>query len=154
MPINTCTREQRQEIIGLIPQAPPFRFIDEILELSDSHIVATYYFTGEEYFYKGHFPRDPVTPGVILVETMAQAALVALGIHILRTENPETNLRTLFTECSVEFLAVVPPKSRVIVRGERIYWRRNKLQSRVELRLENGMIAASGTVAGVGVVVE
>lgn len=151
MAANMCTLEERLEIVELLPQSPPFRFIDEILELSDSHIVATYRFKENEYFYRGHFPGDPVTPGVILIETMAQAALVALGIYILRKERPESKLRTLFSECSIEFFTVVPPGSRVFVHGEKVYWRRNKLQSRVELRLEDDTVAAAGTVAGLGV---
>lgn len=147
---NVASLEERQEIVDLLPQTSPFRFIDEVLELSDSHIVATYHFTGEEFFYRGHFPGDPVTPGVILIETMAQAALVALGIYILRRERPDTKLRTLFSECSIEFFTVVPVGARVFVHGEKMYWRRNKLQSRVELRLEDGTVAAAGTVAGLG----
>ncbi|MBN8548205.1 MAG: beta-hydroxyacyl-ACP dehydratase [Deltaproteobacteria bacterium] len=151
---NECSLEDRLEIVKLIPQRPPFRFLDEVLELSDSHIVSTYLFTGRESFYHGHFPGDPVTPGVILIETMAQAALVALGIHILRRENPDKKLRTLFSECAVEFFSVVTPGTRVFVHGEKVYWRRNKLQSRVELRLEDGTVAAAGTVAGLGVTIE
>lgn len=145
-----CSKDQRNEILSMVPQMPPFRFIDQILELSDSHIRSSYRFTGEEWFYKGHFPGDPVTPGVILVEAMAQAGLVALGIHLFRKHNPDTNFRTLFTESQIEFLTLVRPGQEVITYGEKIYWRRNKLQSRVELRLENGELAACGTLSGMG----
>ena len=64
---NECSLEERLEIVRLVPQRPPFRFLDEVLELSDSHIVSTYLFTGRESFYQDHFPGDPVTPGVILI---------------------------------------------------------------------------------------
>lgn len=151
MAANACTLEERQKLVELLPQSAPFRFLDEVLELSDSHIVATYRFRENEYFYRGHFPGDPVTPGVILIETMAQAALVALGLYISRKERPDSKLRTLFSECAIEFFAVVPPGARVFVHGEKVYWRRNKLQSRVELRLEDNTVAAAGTVAGLGV---
>lgn len=150
---NSSTPEERREIVTLLPQTDPFRFIEEVIELSDSHIVATQRFTGDEFFFKGHFPGDPITPGVILLETMAQAALVALGIYILRKENPAVRMRTLFSECAVEFSALVRPGERMFVHGEKIYWRRNKLQSNVELRKENGELAASGTVAGMGVLI-
>ncbi len=153
MVANACPEAERKSILEQIPQKPPFRFLNEIQELSDDHIVAKYRFTGEEFFYAGHFPGDPVTPGVILLEAMAQAGLVALGIYLLRKERPEAKIRTLFSECAVEFLAMVRPGEEVSIRGEKVYWRRNKLQSRVELRLEDGSLAASGTVSGMGVAV-
>ncbi len=149
--ISTCTKEQMAAIITLMPQKDPFLFIDEITEISDQHIVAQRTFRGEEFFYKGHFPGNPVTPGVILVETMAQAALVALGIYLVTKEQPTITVQTLFSECAIEFLEVVRPGDTVTVRGERSFWRRNKLKSNVELILGNGRIAAAGTVSGVGV---
>lgn len=148
---KSCSLVERQEILALLPQVPPFRFLDEVLELSESHIVSTYRFGGDEFFYLGHFPGDPVTPGVILIETMAQAALVALGIYIARREDPTLRMRTLFSECEVEFFSVVRPGARVFVHGEKVYWRRRKLQSRVELRLEDGSVAAAGIISGLGV---
>lgn len=144
----------RRHVLSLLPQQEPFRFIDEIVELSENHIVSHYCFRPEEYYYRGHFPGDAVTPGVILIETMAQSALVALGIYLLERENSGGKLRTLFTECAIEFFQVVRPGTRVTVRGERVYWRRRKLQSRVELVLENGVVAASGLVSGLGAEVQ
>ena len=67
-----------EEVLALVPQQAPFRFIDEILELDDEHIVAAYTFPSDADFYRGHFPGNPITPGVILIETMAQAGVVAL----------------------------------------------------------------------------
>ena len=151
MSVNLCTAIERQQVLASIPQVGTFRFLDEILELSDDHIVASYLFRGDEWFYSGHFPGDPVTPGVILIEAMAQAGLVALGMYILRKEQPDVRLRTLFSECAVEFLAMVRPGERVVINGQKIYWRRNKLQSKVELRLASGEVAACGTVSGLGV---
>jgi len=69
---NECSLEDRLEIVKLIPQRPPFRFLDEVLELSDSHIVSTYLFTGRESFYHGHFPGDPVMPGCLGLDAMWQ----------------------------------------------------------------------------------
>ena len=151
MSVNICSPAERQEVLESIPQTGTFRFLDEITELSSEHIVATYHFRGDEWFYSGHFPGDPVTPGVILIEAMAQAGLVALGLYILRTEQPDIRLRSLFSECAIEFLAMVPAGERVTISGQKVYWRRNKLQSKVELRLASGEVAAYGTVSGLGV---
>lgn len=148
---NVCSDEQRQYILSRLPQKPPFLFLDQILELSPEHIVAEYRFKEDEHFYAGHFPGDPVTPGVILVEAMAQAGLVALGIYLLELERPGVMLRTMFTDCAVDFSHAVLPNEKVTISAERLFWRRNKLKSKVELRLENGVIAAHGVVSGLGV---
>ena len=143
----------RARILDLLPQKPPFRFIDAIEELSTAHIVTRYTFKPDEFFYQGHFPGDPVTPGVILAEAMAQAGLVALGLYLLETARPGVSMRTLFSECQVEFLQVVRPLDTVVVRGELLFWRKNKVKSNVELRLANGELAASGVVSGIGMIV-
>jgi len=61
------------EIEKLLPHRKPFLFVDEIVEASNKKIIANHVFTENEFFFKGHFPGYPVVPGVILVETMAQA---------------------------------------------------------------------------------
>ncbi|MCO6432066.1 MAG: beta-hydroxyacyl-ACP dehydratase [Deltaproteobacteria bacterium] len=148
---NCCSFDERRQILESLPQKGSFLFIDTIHELSSEHIVAGYKFRGDEWFYSGHFPGNPVTPGVILVEAMAQAGLVALGLYLLSIEDSGAALQTLFTECSVEFLSVVKPGQEVIVRGDRVYWRRRKLRSKVQLSLADGTLAAVGTVSGLGV---
>ena len=146
-----ATPAEIEEVLRRIPQQPPFRFIDRILELSEERIVAEYRFKEDEYFYRGHFPGDPVTPGVILTEAMAQVGLVALGIYLLTKEEPGLKLRTLFSDAAVDFSARVDPGSLVTITGERIFWRRRKLQSKVELKLQDGTVAAHGVVSGLGV---
>ena len=77
--MNPFTKE---DILELVPQQPPFRFIDDIIELSDDGIVSSYKFKPDETFYTGQFPGNPITPGVILLETMAQTGVVAYGIYL------------------------------------------------------------------------
>ena len=74
------------EVLARLPQRPPFRFVDEILELDEEHVVAAYRWREDADFYRGHFPGNPVTPGVLLIESMAQASVVALGIYLLEKE--------------------------------------------------------------------
>jgi 3-hydroxyacyl-[acyl-carrier-protein] dehydratase len=141
------------EVLARLPQREPFRFVDEILELDDEHIVAAYTWRADADFYRGHFPGNPVTPGVLLVESMAQATVVALGLYLLDKEAPEAarKLVTLFTDVNVEFSGVVRPGQRVLVRGRKLFFRRRKLRSEAEMRLEDGTLVCSGTVSGMGV---
>jgi 3-hydroxyacyl-[acyl-carrier-protein] dehydratase len=61
------------EIEQLIPHRAPFLFVDKIVTADEGHVTAAHVFGEGEFFFKGHFPAYPVVPGVILVETMAQA---------------------------------------------------------------------------------
>jgi 3-hydroxyacyl-[acyl-carrier-protein] dehydratase len=141
------------EVLARLPQQEPFRFVDEILEIDSDHVVAAYRWREEADFYRGHFPGNPVTPGVLLVESMAQATVVALGIYLLEQEAPEEarKLVTLFTDVSVEFSGLVRPGQRVLVRGRKLFFRRRKLRSEAEMRLEDGTLVCSGTLSGMGV---
>jgi 3-hydroxyacyl-[acyl-carrier-protein] dehydratase len=141
------------DVLSALPQRPPFRFVDEILELDDEHIVAAYRFPEDADYYRGHFPGNPITPGVLLLETMAQAGVVAHGIYLLarHAEPDDERMLTLFTDATVEFTGIVRPGDRVLVRAKKVLFRRRLLRSAVELALEDGRVVCSGTLSGMGV---
>ena len=143
----------RAEVLAAVPQRPPFRFIDEILELDDDHIVAAYRFPADADFYRGHFPANPITPGVLLLEAMAQAGVVAHGIYLLGRAAGRPPQLTLFTDATVEFTGIVRPGQRVLIRGRKVLFRRRLLRSAVEMTLEDGTVVCSGTLSGMGVAV-
>lgn len=69
----------RAAVETAIPHRSPFLFVDEIVERSESRIRCRKRFTGDEDFYRGHYPRFPLTPGVLLVEAGLQAGAVLLS---------------------------------------------------------------------------
>ena len=65
--------------VSLLPHRPPFRFVDVVDEVvAGRSVVARYRVTGEEAFLSGHFPGNPVFPGVLQLEALAQAG--AIGV--------------------------------------------------------------------------
>ena len=142
------------EVLALLPQREPFRFVDEILEIDDEHVVSRYTFRPEADFYRGHFPGNPITPGVLLIEAMAQTGVVALGISIVARERGVEDVKrvlTVFTDVTAEFSGVVRPGDTVTISARKVFFRRMKLRSDVEMRLADGSLVATATVAGMGV---
>jgi 3-hydroxyacyl-[acyl-carrier-protein] dehydratase len=147
----------KQEVLELVPQQAPFRFIDEIISLDEEQIVGAYRFREDEFFYRGHFPGRPITPGVILIETMAQIGVVAFSMYLLACQK---NIRpsqlngplSLFSLADgIEFKGIVKPGERVIVKGKKIYMRKGALKVDINMERENGEVVCVGQLAGMGV---
>lgn len=142
------------EILDYIPQQIPFRFVDEILFVDENNISGTYQFKVDEYFYQGHFPEKPVTPGVILLETMCQIGLVSHAIYLRSMECSRDTLKkgiTFFTDTEVEFFKPVDPGEKIVVHAKKIFWRRMKLRSKVEMYDQTNQLIASAVASGMGV---
>ena len=143
-----------KEILTLLPQQEPFRFVDNILEVDEDHIIANYRFRPEADFYKGHFPGNPVTPGVILLESLAQVGVVALGIYLFALEEGlrgVTDKIALFVDADVEFSGIVLPGEKVTISGKKVFFRRNKLRTEAMMTTEDGSLVSSGTISGLRV---
>ncbi|MEW6335499.1 MAG: beta-hydroxyacyl-ACP dehydratase [Thermodesulfobacteriota bacterium] len=149
-------RPTRERVLSMVPQQHPFRFIDDILTLDEERIVGVYRFRDDEYFYRGHFPGLPITPGVILIETMAQTGVVAFGLYLsllpgAKQKGIEDPV-TLFTLAeNVEFTGVVSPGERVTITGKKVYFRGNQLKVNISMAGPDGTEVCSGTLAGKGV---
>jgi 3-hydroxyacyl-[acyl-carrier-protein] dehydratase len=136
-----------QEIISKLPYSKPFLFVDDLSEINENGVQGSYTFDESLDFYKGHFKEQPVTPGVILTEVMAQIGLVCLGIFLLdHTFNKSTSIG--LTSTAIEFIKPVFPNEKVSVRSEKIYFRFGKLKCRVKMINENGDLVCMGEIAG------
>ena len=138
-----------EEIIKLLPYQHPFLFVDELTELSSEGITGHYTFKEDAYFYEGHFKENPVTPGVILIECMAQIGLVSLGIHLLKDEISKHNHPNIaFTSSQVDFYLPVFPREKVTVISEKEVFRFNKLKCRVRMLNEREELVCRGNLSG------
>ena len=135
-----------QQILEKLPYSKPFLFVDEIIEISNEQVRGCFTFDRDLFFYKGHFTNNPVTPGVILIETMAQIGVVCLGIYLLRNETVATEIA--LTSAEIEFLKPVFPDEKVVVVSTKKYFRFGKLKCKVEMFNEQNELVCGGYIAG------
>lgn len=140
------------DIAKLIPHKEPFRFIDKITYLDENRIEGYYYFHDNHDFYKGHFPGHPITPGVILIEVMAQIGLVAFGLYLLtKTKSLDEVVSTsvpVLAAVDVKFCKKVLPGEYVFVKAEKTVFRHGKLICQVKLLNNCDCIVAQGSISG------
>lgn len=138
--------ELNQLILSKLPYSKPFLFVDELIRIDENGVEGCVTFSEELSFYKGHFIDNPITPGVILIETMAQIGLVCLGIYLTMNEKAS---KIAFTSSEVEFLKPVYPNEKVTVISEKIYFRFGKLKCKVKLLNSQNEEVCMGTLAGI-----
>jgi len=89
-----------------IPHRPPFLFVDAVQELSENRIKTTKYVRPEEPFFEGHYPGNPIMPGVLICESILQSGAILISKKI----NPSTHSIPVVTKIQdVKFRKLVKP---------------------------------------------
>jgi UDP-3-O-[3-hydroxymyristoyl] N-acetylglucosamine deacetylase / 3-hydroxyacyl-[acyl-carrier-protein] dehydratase len=102
-------------IMGLLPHRYPFLLVDKIIELSETHVVGIKQITMNEELFQGHFPNNPIFPGVLQIEAMAQTG----GILALSNVPDKGNWDTYFLKIdNTRFKAMVRPGDTLILKLE------------------------------------
>ncbi|HDQ16048.1 MAG TPA: 3-hydroxyacyl-ACP dehydratase FabZ [Bacteroidetes bacterium] len=118
IPVYDPTKEaifDVNEIKKRLPHRYPFLLVDRIYELSETHVVGTKCITSNEPFFPGHFPEEPVFPGVLQIEAMAQTG----GVLALNTVSDPENWTTYFLKIdAVKFRRKVVPGDVLVMRLE------------------------------------
>lgn len=149
------TNNMYNDILIHLPYKSSFLFVDNISALDINGVTGDYTLRKDAFFYEDHFVNNPVTPGIILTEIMAQIGLVVLGIQLIMNENKESGVmvnETLFpllTATEVYFFKMVLPGEKVTVISRKKYFRFGKLKCLVEMHNNAAEIIAKGVFSGI-----
>lgn len=109
----------REKIKSVLPHREPFLFIDEVIEIEEAKkVTAVKYVKEGESFFQGHFPGNPVMPGVLIAEAMAQTAIV-----LYATAKPgiaKTHPDYYLGKMKSEFLSPVYPGDKLVIETDSV----------------------------------
>jgi len=142
------------DILKYLPYKSSFLFVDNITSLDENGVTGDHTLKKDAFFYEDHFPGNPVTPGVIITEIMAQIGLVVLGIYLMVNGSTKDVVMDegsfpLLTSTDVSFFKMVLPEEKVTVTSKKQYFRFGKLKCVVEMHNAVGEIVAKGVFSGI-----
>lgn len=124
------------DIQKMLPHRDPFLFVDKIIEIEEERAVGIKKITGNEEFFKGHFPNRPIMPGVLIVEALAQVG----GILMLNKEENLNRPAYFFSLNNVKFKKAVIP-------GDTLRLEVNIVKSRLRIVQLHGVAKVDSEVA-------
>ena len=104
------------KIKQLLPHRYPMLLVDKVMDIKENYIVAVKNVTNDEPFFQGHFPDEPVMPGVLLIEAMSQTG----GLFVLHDKQPNTYSTYILRIDNVKFRQKVSPGDTLVFRVETV----------------------------------
>ena len=141
-----------KDILDQLPYKSSFRFVDHISALDEDGVTGDYTLRPDSFFCEDHFVGNPITPGVIITEIMAQIGLVVLGIFLLSKEITSVGGEAtfpLFASTDISFHKMVLPGEKVTVVSKKQYFRFGKLKCYVEMWDSSNDLIAKGMFSGI-----
>ncbi|PYJ09873.1 MAG: 3-hydroxyacyl-[acyl-carrier-protein] dehydratase FabZ [Verrucomicrobia bacterium] len=137
-PSSILNSPSSSPFLGL-PHRPPFVFVRELVRCEPGRLVeAATFFAGDDPMFRGHFPGNPLVPGVILTEALAQTAGLAAASGFPEDPKP---LFLLSAIRSMKFLRAVRPDERVELRAEKLAQVDGLLQFKVDASVSGVRVA-------------
>lgn len=131
------------EIQKYMPHRFPFQHIDRVLELVEGeYIVALKNVTINEPHFMGHFPNNPIFPGVYVIEAMAQASGV-LALKTLKSEAQKNHAYVLAGADHVRFKRPIVPGDQIIIRSEVLNNKRGVWKFKAEAHVDGVLVTAA-----------
>lgn len=135
----------QEKIKSILPQREPFLFIDQVIEIEGvEKVVTVTQLSGDESYFKGHFPHKPIMPGVLLIEAMAQASIILYSIAKpnVVSANPDYYLGKVKSE----FLAPVYPGDKIIIESNAVKILDHAAITDVVAKVNNKIVAKANLV--------
>lgn len=130
------------DVQKLLPHRYPFLLVDKVLEVEPGKkVVAVKNVTANEPFFQGHFPGNPIMPGVLIVEALAQAS----GLAIAMLEEGKNKLGVFAAIDSMKFKKQVVPGDILMLEGEIITYRMGVAKAKVKATVDD-KLAAEGEI--------
>jgi 3-hydroxyacyl-[acyl-carrier-protein] dehydratase len=135
-----------RHFLGL-PHRPPFVFVREVVACDPGQSVqARTWFEQDDPMFAGHFPGNPIVPGVIITEALAQAAGIAAASGYPENERPAFLLSAIRT---MKFFQAVPPGNKIDLRAEKIAATDALFQFQVSASVDGAIVAEGQLVLSV-----
>ena len=144
----------RNDIINLLPQKDPFLFVDgisEIVFVDENGDYCGSYVRGfrkvqrEEYYFKGHFPNQPLMPGVLVVEAIAQLGICMLSYY--KVFDLKKDLLVLTKIDNFKFRHKVAPGDTLFLEAKLVKYKMNRFFEMQGIAEVNGLVAARGQLS-------
>ena len=127
------------EISKILKQRYPFLMVDRITDYDDTHITGYKNVTINEAFFQGHFPGDPIMPGVMILESMGQVASVMVGLKL--GKEGEGKIAFFAGADKVRFRKPVKPGDKLVTKVELLKQRSISGKAKIESYVDDEIVA-------------